>query len=135
MTQPLFEVADIVWAAGKRFIEKSRSRLSWQHLRLLRAIERCRTAALGGHLDQCSRCGHRTISYNSCRNRHCAKCQTNVRDRWLRAGQLELLPVTYYHLVFSVPHQLVPLMWQNKNVLFNLLFEASAEVLLELAAE
>src|SRR5437868_3902398 len=85
MNQPPFEVADIIRVAGKSFIEKNRSRLSWQHLRILRAIERCRTAALGGHLDQCSRCGHQAISYNSCRNRHCAKCQTNARDKWLAA--------------------------------------------------
>ncbi len=95
---------------------------------------RCRTAALGGHRDQCDRCGHQTISYNSCRNRHCPKCQTNARDKWLRSRQRELLPVTYYHVVFSVPHRLVPLMWQNKRVLFALLFEASAATLLEVAA-
>jgi hypothetical protein len=83
MNQPPFEVADIIRVAGQSFIEKNRSWLSWQHLRVLRAIERCRTAALGGHLDQCSRCGHQAISYHSCRNRHCAKCQTNARDKWL----------------------------------------------------
>jgi hypothetical protein len=83
---------------------------------VLRAIERCRTAALGGHRDQCESCGHQAISYNSCRNRHCPKCQTNARDKWLAARQQELLPVDYYHLVFSLPHTLVPLIWQNQRV-------------------
>jgi hypothetical protein len=95
MNPPPFEVVDIIRAAGKSFVEKDRSRLNWQHLRVLRAIERCRTAALGGHLDQCSRCGHQAISYNSCRNRHCAKCQTNARDKWLAAREKELLAVPY----------------------------------------
>ncbi len=102
---------------------------------MLDAIVRCRTAALGGHRDQCSNCGHQAISYNSCRNRHCPKCQTNARDQWVRKRQQELLPVGYYHVVFSVPHLLVPLMWQNKRQLFALLFEASAAALLEVAAD
>src|SRR6202795_4839129 len=87
------------------------------------------------HRDQCDRCGHQAISYNSCRNRHCPKCQTNARDKWLAARQRELLPAGYYHLVFSLPHTLVPLMWQNKRALFQLLFEASAATLLEVAAD
>ena len=102
---------------------------------MLRAIARCRTAALGGHRDQCVRCGHQAISYNSCRNRHCPKCQTNAREKWLCARRQELLPVGYFHLVFSVPHALVPLIWQNKRYLFGLLFEASAATLLEVAAD
>ncbi len=109
--------------------------LSWPQAKVLNAIGRCRTAALGGHRDQCDRCGHQAISYNSCRNRHCPKCQTNARDKWLAARQQELLPVDYYHLVFSVPHTLVPLIWQNKTMLFKLLFEASAETLLEVAVD
>jgi hypothetical protein len=104
-------------------------------VKVLNAILRCRTAALGGHRDQCTRCGYQAISYNSCRNRHCPKCQTSAREKWLTARQRELLPVDYYHLVFSVPHTLVPLIWQNKRVLFRLLFEASAETLLEVAAD
>src|SRR6185312_12484184 len=99
------------------------------------AIERCRTAALGGHLDQCSRCGHQAISYNSCRNRHCAKCQTNARDKWLTAREKELLPVRYVHVVFTLPHQLSPLALSNKRVLYDLLFRASAATLLEIAAD
>jgi Putative transposase/Transposase zinc-binding domain len=135
MNAPPFEVADIVRAAGKNFIEKNRSRLSWQHLRVLRAIERCRTAALGGHLDECSRCGHQAISYNSCRNRHCGKCQTNARDRWLAERSNELLPVKYVHVVFTLPHQLSPLALANKRILYDLLFRASAATLLEIAAD
>jgi hypothetical protein len=135
VTRPPWEVADIIHRAGRRFIDRHRERLSWPQLKVLQAIARCRTAALGGHRDQCDRCGHQAISYNSCRNRHCPKCQTNARDKWLSARQRELLPATYYHVVFSVPHKLVPLMWQNRKVLFKLLFEASAETLLEVAAD
>lgn len=116
-------------------MDRYRESLTWPQVKVFSAIERCRTAALGGHRDQCDRCGHQAISYNSCRNRHCPKCQTNARDKWLVARQQELLPVDYYHLVFSVPHTLVPLMWQNKKLLFKLLFEASAETLLEVAAD
>ena len=126
MNAPPFEVADIVRAAGKNFIDKNRSRLTWQHLRFLRAIERCRTAALGGHLDQCSCCGHQVISYNSCRNRHCGKCQTNARDKWLVAREAELLDALYVHVVFTLPHQLSQLALSNKKVVYDLLFRASA---------
>jgi Putative transposase/Transposase zinc-binding domain len=135
VTRPPWEVADIIHRAGRRFIDRYAKCLTWPQVKVLNAIARCRTAALGGHRDQCDRCGHQAISYNSCRNRHCPKCQTNARDKWLSARQRELLPATYYHLVFSVPHTLVPLMWQNQKVLFKLLFEASAETLLEVAAD
>jgi hypothetical protein len=128
-------VADVIRRAGRRFIDRYQECLTWPQVKVLKAIERCRTAALGGHRDQCDRCGHQAISYNSCRNRHCPKCQTNARDKWLAARQQELLPADYYHLVFSVPHALVPLMWQNKKLLFKLLFETSAETLLEVAAD
>jgi predicted Zn-ribbon and HTH transcriptional regulator len=133
MTRPPFEVADVIRTTGSRFHEHNL--LTWPQLKVLDAIARCRTAALGGHRDQCSNCGYQAISYNSCRNRHCPKCQTNARDQWLAKRQQELLPVEYYHLVFSVPHALVPLMWQNKRHLFALLFQASADTLLEVAAD
>jgi hypothetical protein len=133
--QPPWEVADIIRKSGRRFIERFEKFLSWPQVKVLNAIERCRTSALGGHRDQCERCGHQAISYNSCRNRHCPKCQTNARDKWLAAREQELLPVDYYHLVFSVPHTLVPLIWQNQKVLFKLLFEASAKTLMEVAAD
>jgi hypothetical protein len=134
MPRPPLEVADLVRAAGHTFIERSRRWLTWQHVKVLLAIERCRTAALGGHIDECSRCGHRTtISYNSCRNRHCPKCQANARDRWLAARSRELLPTRYVHVVFTLPHELAPLALQNKKVVYDLLFRASAETLLAVA--
>jgi hypothetical protein len=133
--RPPFEVADIIRRAGTQFIERYRQSLSWMQLKVLTAIERCRTPALGGHRDRCVRCGYEATSYCSCRNRHCPKCQTNAREKWLRARQRELLPVGYYHLVFSVPHALVPLIWQNQKILFALLFEATAATLLEVAAD
>src|SRR5579872_4765374 len=135
MTRPPWEVADVIRRAGSRFIERYRESLSEAQIKVLAAIALCRTAALGGHRDHCVRCGYQAISYNSCRNRHCPKCQTNAREKWLRARERELLPVGYYHLVFSVPHELVPLIWQNRKVLFLLLFEASAATLLEVAAD
>ena len=134
MTRPAWEVADVIHRGGSRFLDRYRRSLTYPQVKVFNAIARCRTAALGGHLDQCDHCGHQTISYNSCRNRHCPKCQTNARDQWLRSRQQELLPVTYYHVVFSLPHRLVPLVWQNKRVLFDLLFEATAATLLEVAA-
>jgi Putative transposase/Transposase zinc-binding domain len=121
MTRPPLEVADVIRKAGARFRERYRASLTWPQTKVLDAIARCRTAALGGHRDQCTRCGHQAISYNSCRNRHCPTCQSNARDQWLRKRQQELLPVGYFHLVFSVPHSLVPLIWQNKRFLFKLL--------------
>jgi len=135
VTRPLFEIADVIRRADARITSRHRESLTWPQVKVLNAILRCRTAALGGHRDECTRCGYQTISYNSCRNRHCPKCQTNAREKWLIARQRELLPVDYYHLVFSVPHALVPLIWQNKRILFRLLFEASAETLLEVAAD
>jgi hypothetical protein len=102
---------------------------------VMSAIERCRTAALGGHVDECSRCGHRVISYNSCRNRHCPKCQGNARERWLAARRLELLPTPYVHIVFTLPHLLAQLALQNKNIIYGLLFRTSAETLIEIARD
>ncbi len=136
MNRPPFEVADIIRAVGDRFVERNRSWLQWIHVKVLNAIERCRTAALGGHKDRCSRCGYAAaISYNSCRNRHCPKCQTNARDKWLAQRSEELLPVRYVHVVFTLPHELALLALQNKRLLYALLFRASAETLLEIAAD
>jgi hypothetical protein len=135
MTRPLLEVADIVRAQGNRFIEKHCRWIHWAHRKVLHAIARCRTAALGGHRDQCPRCGYRTISFNSCRNRHCPKCQSGARDKWIAARQNELLAVAYVHVVFTLPHQLCQLALQNKKIIYDLLFRASAETLLEVAAD
>ena len=135
MNRPPLEVADIVRAQGNRFIENNRRWIHTLHCKVLRAIAHCRTAALGGHRDQCPRCGHRAISYNSCRNRHCPKCQNGARDKWLAARHHELLAVPYVHVVFTLPHQLSQLILQNKKVLYGLLFRASAETLLQVAAD
>jgi Putative transposase/Transposase zinc-binding domain len=136
MRRPPLEVADIIRAAGELFIEQNRHWLGWKHIKVLRAIARCRTAALGGHLDECMRCGHRApISYNSCRDRHCPKCQTAARDRWIAARQKELLLTRYLHVVFTLPHRLVPLVLQNKKILYDLLFRTSAATLLEVARD
>jgi Putative transposase/Transposase zinc-binding domain len=134
MSRPPFEVADLVRTAGSAFIERNRAWIRWTHIKVLLAIARCRTAALGGHIDQCIRCGHRaTISYNSCRNRHCPKCQTGARERWIQARRRELLPSPYVHVVFTLPPQLVALALQNKKVIYGLLLRASAETLLQVA--
>jgi hypothetical protein len=135
MSRPPLEVADLIRAAGAAFLERNRHWLSWQHAKVLRAIQRCRTAALGGHLDECTRCGQRAISYNSCRNRHCPKCQTAARERWIAARQTELLPIRYVHVVFTLPRELAPLALQNKKTVYDLLFRASAETLLEVARD
>src|SRR3984893_899879 len=128
------EVADLIRTAGSAFIERNRNWISWTHIKVLLAIARCRTAALGGHIDQCTRCGHRaTISYNSCRNRHCPKCQISARERWVAARRSELLPSPYVHVVFTLPRRLTPLALHNRKVLYGLLLRASAEALLEVA--
>jgi Putative transposase/Transposase zinc-binding domain len=133
MNRPPLEVADIVRSAGSSFIERNRKWINGQHEKVLAAITRCRTAALGGHRDQCSKCGHTAISYNSCRNRHCPRCQGNARLRWLQARERELLPTRYVHVVFTIPRELAPLALQNKRLIYNLLFQTSAETLLEIA--
>jgi hypothetical protein len=136
MARPPLEVADLIRAAGDAFIKRNRHWLRWKHIKVLLAIRRCRTAALGGHLDECMRCGHRApISYNGCRDRHCPKCQTAARDRWIAARRQELLPTRYLHVVFTLPHRLAPLVLQNKKVLYGLLFRTSAETLLEVARD
>jgi hypothetical protein len=133
MDRPPLEVADLVRAAGPAFIARSRPWITWKHVKVLLAIVRCRTAVLGGHLDECTRCGHRAISYNSCRNRHCPKCQAGARERWLEKRRQELLPTPYVHVVFTLPRPLAPLALQNKKVVYDLLFRTSAQTLLEVA--
>src|SRR5215468_1600045 len=136
MSRPPLEVADLIRAAGADFIERNRSWIRWKHVKVLLAIERCRTAALGGHIDECPGCGYRaTISYNSCRNRHCPKCQTAAREQWIAARRRELLPTRYMHVVFTLPRRFAPLVLQNKKVIYDLLFRTSAETLLEVARD
>jgi Putative transposase/Transposase zinc-binding domain len=136
VTPPALEIADLIRTAGAAFVERNRQWIRWRHVKVLLAIARCRTAALGGHLDECTRCAHRApISYNSCRDRHCPKCQTAARERWIAARRRELLPTRYLHVVFTLPRQLAPVVLQNKKVIYDLLFRASAETLLEVARD
>src|SRR5258708_9471470 len=117
MDRPPFEVADLVRAAGDAFVERSRKWITWKHVKVLLAIARCRTAALGGHLDECTPCGHRAISYNSCRNRHCPKCHAGARERSLENRRRALVPTQYVHVVFKLPRHLAPLALQHNMVL------------------
>src|SRR5215467_6403422 len=135
MPRPPVEVADVIRAAGGSFFEHRLKWFTWLHLKVLNAILRCRTAALGGHVDACSGCGHQAVSFNSCRNRHCPRCQANARDRWLEAREKDLLPTRYVHVVFTLPGQLSPLALQNKREIYSLLFQASAETLLQIAGD
>jgi len=136
VTPPALEIADLIRTSGAAFIERNRQWIRWRHVKVLLAIARCRTAALGGHLDECTRCAHRApISYNSCRDRHCPKCQTAAREKWIAARRKELLPTRYLHVVFTLPGHLAPLVLRNKKVIYDLLFRASAETLLEVARD
>jgi hypothetical protein len=136
MSRPAMEVADILRAQGQQFLERSPSSFSYQQLKAFRAILRCRTATLGGHIDVCLKCGHEEgISYNSCRNRSCPKCQAQARERWLEARQQELLDTGYFHVVFTMPHELNPLARNSPALLYDLLFAASSQTLLEVAAD
>jgi len=127
------EVADILRAFGPAYREAHE--LPLRYLRVMRAIEICRTAELGGHLDQCDHCGTVRISYNSCRNRHCPKCQCLEKERWLEARQKDLLPTSHFHVVFTLPEGLRPLALRNQKVVYSLLFKAVSETLTELARD
>ena len=133
MQRPPLEVADIVRAVGKKFVENSRQWITRQHLKVLRAIVRCRTGELGWHYDECTNCGYSGYSYNSCGNRHCPKCQANARIRWIQGRKKELLPVPYAHVVFTVPRLLAQLALQNKKLIYTILLRLSAETLIEVA--
>lgn len=127
------EVADIFRKYGSAF--RRQHRLSIAQLKAMQAIERCRTASLGGHVDACRKCGTVLVSYNSCRNRHCPKCQAIARERWLQARKEELLPVTYFHVVFTLPHHLNAVMQCNEALGYHLLFKAAAQTVKELAED
>ncbi len=133
MQRPPLEVADIVRAAGKKFIANSREWITARHLKVLKAIVSCRTAALGYHVDECTCCGYSGHSYNSCRDRNCPKCQGNARRRWINKRNKELLPVPYAHIVFTVPRLLAQLALQNKQLIYTMLLRLSAETLIEVA--
>ena len=134
MRAPL-EVADVFGDGEANFRSKYGQTLSREQRQVLRAVIRCRTAELGGHVQKCDDCGHQRIQYNSCRNRHCPKCQAMARAAWLQKRESELLPVGYFHVVFTLPHELGPLALQNKRVVYGLLFRAAAQTLLQVAAD
>jgi Putative transposase/Transposase zinc-binding domain len=133
MAGPTCTLADIVRQHGEEFRQQFPA--SRDQLRVLRAIEVCRTAALGGHVQQCGHCGFTETAYNSCRNRHCPQCQAAATRQWVQHRQDELLPVPYFHVVFTLPHRLAPLALQNPAIVYGLLLRISAEVLLETAAD
>jgi len=133
MASPAWELADIFRLHGEAYRHKHR--LPHHQLRLMRAIENCRTPALGGHVEECNRCGHTRYHYHSCRNRHCPKCGSLARARWLRRRQGELLPVDYFHVVFTLPEPIAELALFNKRTLYDLLFRASMDTLLTIARD
>lgn len=134
MSKPALELADILRAQGNRYLEHYQSSISYQQLKAYRAVLACRTDSLGGHLDVCSACGFETgISFNSCRNRHCPKCQVRARERWIENRRQELLPTGYFHAVFTVPHELNVFALTSPRAFYDLLFSAAVETLLEVA--
>jgi hypothetical protein len=135
MPRESLEVADIFRAHGPAWRQARAGHLSLGQLKVMSAIESCRTAALGGHVAACEDCAHIRIAYNSCRNRHCPKCQGAAAKDWLAERQAELLPVPYFHLVFTVPKPIADIAYQNKAVVYDILFKAGAETLITIAAE
>ena len=135
MFRPKLEVADIFRRHGEAWRTANAGHLSLGQLRVMSAIEACRTAALGGHVERCDDCGHTRISYNSCRNRHCPKCQWSAAAEWLAARQAELLPVPYFHVVFTLPAEIGAIAYQNKAKVYGLLFKAAADTLTTIAAD
>jgi hypothetical protein len=137
MSRPVLEVADIFRDHGAAWRQANRSHVSLGQLKVMSAIERCRTAALGGHVAACENegCGHTTIAYNSCRNRHCPKCQGAAAREWLAERQAELLPVPYFHVVYTLPARIADIAYQNKAAIYGILFKASAEATLRIAAD
>src|SRR5882672_2828821 len=135
MSRPALEVADIFRGHGPAWRTANAGRVSLGQLKVMSAIESCRTAALGGHVARCEKCSHTQIAYNSCRNRHCPKCQGAAAKQWLAEREAELLPVPYYHVVFTLPAPIGAIAYQNKAVIYDILFKASAEALTTIAAD
>src|SRR5438094_3051525 len=125
MSRPALEVADIFRGHGPAWRQANAGQVSLEQLKVMSAIESCRTAALGGHVLRCEDCSHTLIAYNSCRNRHCPKCQGAAAKEWLAEREAELLPVPYFHVVFTVPAEIAAIAYQNKPVIYDLLFKAS----------
>jgi hypothetical protein len=135
VSRPALEVADIFRGHGAAWRRANAGHVSLDQLKVMSAIERCRTVALGGHVARCEDCAHTVIAYNSCRNRHCPKCQGAAAKQWLAERETELLPVGYFHLVFTLPAPIANIAYQNKAVIYDLLFKAAAEATLAIAAD
>src|SRR5947209_19499814 len=135
MLRPKLEVADIFRDHGPAWRAANAGHVSLDQLKVMSAIERCRTVALGGHVERCEKCSHTIIAYNSCRNRHCPKCQSAAAREWLAEREAELLPVPYFHVVFTLPAAIADIAYQNKDVIYGLLFKASSETMLRIAAD
>ncbi len=135
MPRPRLEIADIFRAHGPAWRRTHAGHVSLTQLKVMSAIEACRTEALGGHVAGCARCGHRHIAYNSCKNRHCPKCQGPAARDWMAARAEDLLPVEYFHVVFTLPAEIAPIAYQNKAIVYDLLFRTAAETLLTIAAD
>ena len=135
MSRPALEVADIFRDHGAAWRRANAGHVSLDQMKVMSAIERCRTAALGGHVARCEKCAHTLIAYNSCRNRHCPKCQGAAAKEWLAAREAELLPVPYFHVVYTLPGAIRDIAYQNKAVIYDLLFKAAAEATLTIAAD
>jgi len=134
MARPALEVADIFRDHGAAWRDANRGHVSLAQMKVMSAIESCRTAALGGHVARCEDCQHTIIAYNSCRNRHCPKCQAAAARTWMEEREAELLPVPYFHIVFTPPSAVGDIAYQNKAAIYDLLFKASAETLLTIAS-
>ena len=135
MLRPQWEVAEVFRRHGPAYRHRHADSLSRGQRRAMSAIERCRSAALGGHLERCDTCGHEQVAYNSCRNRHCPKCQSLARAKWLEQRRAELLPVEYFHVVLTVPEPIAAVAYQNKKVVYGILFRAAGETLRTIAAD
>jgi|SRR6516162_3282175 len=135
MARPRLEVADVFRAHGAAWRKASAGHVSLAQLKVMSAIETCRTSALGGHVERCEDCAHERIAYNSCRNRHCPKCQGATARQWLAEREAELLPVPYYHVVFTLPATIGAIAFQNKAAVYDLLFRTAAETLITIAAD
>src|SRR3989475_8774377 len=135
MNRPVLEVANIFRRHGPAWRQANAGHVSLGQLKVMSAIERCRTAALGGHVARCQDCAYTTIAYNSCRTRHCPKCQGAAAKQWLAEREAELLPVPYFHVVFTLPARIAAIAWQNKAVVYDLLFRAASETMLTIAAD
>ena len=135
MALPRLEVADVFRAHGAAWRKANAGHASLAQLKVMSAIETCRTSALGGHVERCEDCAHERVAYNSCRNRHCPKCQGVAARQWLAEREAELLPVAYYHVVFTLPAAIGAIAFQNKAVVYDLLFRTAAETLTTIAAD